>query len=291
MSVLDVPREGLFQRAGPHCLTRTEDRGCNPGLVATPDGVVFVDTPQRPSDAKAWLEAARRYGPPLLLVNTEHHMDHCAGNGFFDVPIVAHEGTKSRFFDPSPIWGSSTREVGEMFRRIDPDAAESLDGYVITPPQVTFADDLALRVGEVEIRLVNLPGHLPNSTVVHIPQDGVVFMSDNLFVGEMPWLHEADPRAWIRALDTVKGWAPRAVVPGHGPVSTPAALDTMRAFLVDVVEQVEDAIAQGQSADETAKRLNFLDRFVVLPHLAALASTIQHAGIVRTHHLLSKESS
>src|SRR5690606_21091220 len=102
-----------------HCLTRIKDRGCNPGLIVTKEGLVFIDTPQRASDAQAWIAAAYERGRPLLLINTEHHLDHCAGNGFFEVPIIAHEGTKARFFEASPIWKSSATDVREMFRRLD----------------------------------------------------------------------------------------------------------------------------------------------------------------------------
>lgn len=284
---LPIAEEGWFVRASRHCFTRIKDRGCNPGLIVTKDGLVFIDTPQRASDAQAWLAAAREKGRPLLLVNTEHHLDHCAGNGFFNVPIIAHEGTKARFFDASPIWKSSAADVIDMFRRLDGEVPESLAHYTVTEPQITFAERLVLSVGEVEIRIVNLPGHVPNSTVVHVPAEGVVYMSDNLFCRELPWLHEADPLAWISALETVQSWGAEALVPGHGPVSSPVALETMRGFLLEFVHKINEAIERGESEQETVSRLDFLPRFVIPPHLAALAPKIQQAGISRTYRLLS----
>jgi cyclase len=286
---IPVVEDGWFLRASKHCLTRTKDRGCNPGVIVTDDGLVFIDTPQRATDAQAWLKAARERGRPLLLINTEHHLDHCAGNGFFDVPIIAQQGTKDRFFAPSPIWGSSVANVVDMFRRLDGEIAESLSDYAATAPQITFEKQLVMSVGNVEIRAVNLPGHLPNSTVVHIPDDGVVFMSDNLFCIEMPWLHEADPREWIKSIDVVKSWNPQTIVPGHGPVSTPAALDVMRSYLVDFVEGVRHEISAGRSEQEAQANLDFLPRFVIPPHLAGLATKVQQAGIARTYGLLRQE--
>jgi cyclase len=283
---VNCTEEGWFLRASRRCLTRVKDRGCNPGLIVTDDGVVFVDTPQRASDAQAWIQAAHDKGRPLLLINTEHHLDHCAGNGFFDVPILAHEGTKARFADSSPIWKTSAADVLDMFRRLDGDLADGLANYSVTEPQLTFRDRMVVCVGGVEVRIVNLPGHVPNSTVVHVPEDGVVFMSDNLFCRELPWLHEADPWAWIQALETVQSWDVETVVPGHGPVSDPSALETMRAFLLEFVDAISVAVKRGESEEEVTSHLDFLPRFVVPPHLAAMAPKIQQAGISRAYRLL-----
>jgi cyclase len=281
-----LTEEGLFLRLGPHCLTRISDRGCNPGLVVTKEGAVFIDSPQRPSDALAWIEAAAALGLPLVLVNTEHHLDHVAGNSFFDVPIIGHVGTRQRFHDVSPIWGTSVEDVPAMFARIDPVGASKIGPYRVRPPQITFDDRLVLDFG-VEIVLINLPGHVPNSTVVHIPADGVVFMSDNLFCDALPWLHEADPLRWIEALREVRSWNAEVIVPGHGPVCGPDALETFEAFLADVVSAVGAAIDRGWSAAETAERLDFLDRWPIPGHLEAMAPVIQKAGLQQTHAVLT----
>jgi cyclase len=283
----ETPEEGLFLRVSPHCLTRTRDRGCNPGLVTTSDGVVFIDSPQLPSDAIAWIDAASQLGQQLILINTEHHIDHSVGNHFFDIPIIGQEGTRARFYDFFPIWGSSIKDAMQMFQKLDPEGAAKVREYKIKPPQITFKDQIKLYYGGLEIWAVNTPGHLPNSTVVYIPEDGVVFMSDTLVVEQLPWLHEADVLAWLDSLKRVRSWQPRIVVPGHGPVAVPAVLDSMYAFLSEVVEKVSKAINNGWSLEETTQRLDFLDRFTVLPHLKELAPKIQKMGLERAYKLLS----
>ena len=57
--------------------------GCNPGYVATSDGVFMIDTPQQPIDAVRWREHLEGVGPIRHLVNTEPHIDHIAGNAYF----------------------------------------------------------------------------------------------------------------------------------------------------------------------------------------------------------------
>ena len=50
------------------------------------------------------------------------------------------------------------------------------------------------------------------------------------------------------------------VVPGHGPVTTKAALDEQRATLLEWKTAVAVAVARGWSRDETIARGNFADR-------------------------------
>ena len=176
-----------------------------------------------------------------------------------------------------------------MFERLDPAGAAKVGEYRIKPPRITFKDQIKLHYGELEILVIHLPGHVPNSTVVYIPEDGVVFMSDNLFVELIPWLHEANVVDWLESLERVRSWQPRVVIPGHGPVCTPAALDFFHAFLSDVLEKVSKGIKAGWSFKETAQRLNFLDRFVIPPHLKELAPKIQEVGLERVYRLLSAE--
>ena len=51
------------------------------------------------------------------------------------------------------------------------------------------------------------------------------------------------------------------VVPGHGPVTTPAYLATQRAVLLEWTSAVANAVAAGWSREETVARVDFRDKF------------------------------
>ena len=51
-------------------------RGCNHGFVTTSDGIVLIDTPQKPSDALRLKAEIERHGPIRYIINTEPHGDH-----------------------------------------------------------------------------------------------------------------------------------------------------------------------------------------------------------------------
>ena len=74
----------------------TELRGSNHGLVTTSDGIVLIDTPHKPSDAVRLRAEVERRGPLRYILNTEPHGDHWTGNAYFDAPVVAHEGVRTR---------------------------------------------------------------------------------------------------------------------------------------------------------------------------------------------------
>jgi len=63
----------------------------------------------------------------------------------------------------------------------------------------------------------------------------------------------------------------------------------IRRTIVSGEEFFKNAEKEGWSVKETAQRLNFLDRFVIPPHLTALAPKIQEVGLERVYRLLSAE--
>src|SRR5947209_20003578 len=84
----------------------TELRGSNHGIVTTSDGIVMIDSPHKPSDAMRLRADVERRGRLRYILNTEPHGDHWTGNAYFDAPVVAHEGVRTR------ILGTDLAEIG-----------------------------------------------------------------------------------------------------------------------------------------------------------------------------------
>jgi len=77
----------------------TQVKGCNFGFVTTSDGVVMIDSPHKPSDAMRLKAEIAKYGQLRYIINTEPHGDHWTGNAYFDVPVIAHEGVRTRILN------------------------------------------------------------------------------------------------------------------------------------------------------------------------------------------------
>jgi glyoxylase-like metal-dependent hydrolase (beta-lactamase superfamily II) len=116
-----------------------------------------------------------------------------------------------------------------------------------------------------------MKGHLPNNVTVYLPQERVLFGSDNLFLKSLPFLSESLPGEWLRTLDRIKAMDAAVLVPGHGEISGKAAIEPLAAFLREIVDEVRAAVAKGWGRDEVAERISFLERFPIEPHARALA--------------------
>ena len=91
-------------------------------------------------------------------------------------------------------------------------------GIELTPPEQTFSGELALRVGETELRLIEVgPAHTRGDTLVHVPGARVLFTGDILFSGAHPIAWAGPVSNWIAACDRILAMELETIVPGHGP--------------------------------------------------------------------------
>lgn len=259
-----------MQQVTDNVVTDTTIRGCNPSMLRTSAGVVLVDTPQLPTRAVQWRRDAEQQGPIRFLVNTEHHVDHIFGNWYFKGAgeVVHHQGVYDNFMVVGPELDPFAY-AQEAIPSDDPDGAAIFperDEYYEDPNKadVRFEGDLTLELGDHEIHLLHTPGHTPGQVAVYVPQERVVFTGDTVFSECQTWLMTSDIDEWLVALDRIQELdGVDHVVPGHGPVTTLAYLETQRQVLRDWVAAVEEAIAEGWSRDETVARVGFADRYPV----------------------------
>jgi cyclase len=258
-----------MERVTHNVFAETRLRGCNPGFVVTTHGVVVIDTPQLPTQAVAMRAEAEMHGPIRYLVNTEHHVDHIFGNYYFKGAgtVVNHRGVDERFMTVYPELDPFAY-AAEAIPTDDPDGAALFpdrDTYYADPNKATvvFSGDLELRVGDHAFELLHTPGHTPGQVAVHVPQERVVFTGDTVFNECQTWLMTSDVDAWLRSLERLRGLDVDVVVPGHGPIATPAAFDAQRATLLEWKAAVAAAVARGWSREETMARVSFADRWPV----------------------------
>jgi cyclase len=237
------------ERLTPNVFVETQQQGANHGYVTTSAGIVLIDTPFMPSDAIRLRTEIEASGPLRYVINTEPHWDHWSSNRFFDAPAIAHDGVRPR------IIGMDVEKHRARIDRFGPGELALFDAYPVTLPEITFATEMTLSVGDHTFRLINMPGHTPYQAAIVIEEERVVFTSDNVFCGVHTWLQEADPEAWLRALDALRGLDVDALVPGHGAVCDKAYLATQEAVIREWVAYVQAAVDSGMSRDEAMDRL------------------------------------
>jgi glyoxylase-like metal-dependent hydrolase (beta-lactamase superfamily II) len=216
-----------------------EGSGGNIGVSVGDDGIVIVDDQFAPLAPK--IKSALRGitdKPIKFVLNTHFHGDHTGGNAVFgpEAPIIAHENVRQRLQEGTKVMGGEVK----------PAPKEAL-------PVVTFNDRATVHVNGEDIRAIHLPnGHTDGDSVIFFTQSKVVHMGDDFVTYGFPFVDVANGGTvggMIAAVEKVLGMVPAdvKVIPGHGPLSTPADVRRFVDMLKDTRALVEQAVRQGKT--------------------------------------------
>ncbi len=245
-----------MQQLTSNVFVETQVRGCNHGFVTTSDGIVMIDSPQKPSDALRLKAGIEKRGELRYIINTEPHGDHWTGNAFFDAPVVAHEGVRTR------ILNTNMEEHVARVASFGPEEPKLLEGYVPNAPIITFKNGMTLHVGDHTFQMTHMPGHTLYQAAISIKEEGVVFTSDNIFHKVQTYVQEANPDEWLATLESLRHLDEEVFVPGHGALCDKGYLDEQGAYLMEWKEYVRSALERGMTKDEAIENLTAMtDRY------------------------------
>ncbi len=98
-------------------------------------------------------------------------------------------------------------------------------------PDHTFDVAERIELGGRDIRLRYLgPAHTAGDLVAHVPDAGVVFAGDLLFIGSTPILWHGPLENWTSALDHLLSLDAAVYVPGHGPLCGTTQIKAVRDY-------------------------------------------------------------
>lgn len=217
--------------------------GGNIAVLAGADGALVVDSGIVEAVAKTQSELGKA-GPLALLVNTHWHYDHVGGNEAIartGARSIAHENCRQRM---------ATEQFVEAYnRKIPPSPAGAL-------PLVTINTPTTLHLNGEEIRLLPvLPAHTDGDVIVHFQKADLIHTGDLFFNGGYPYIDYSSRGVLgglvtaIRDLVAMTG-AKTRIIPGHGPLATPADLKSYLAFLETMLDRFSKLKAEGKSVDE-----------------------------------------
>jgi cyclase len=285
-----------FERVTENVFAATTWRGCNPGFVATAEGVVSVDSPQLPTHAVIMRTEMLARGPLRYRVNTEHHIDHIFGNHFFadlGALLIGHEDLAAEFW--KPIRGRDPydymREVVEAQDREGLAIMPTREQVRIDPPEITFSDRMSVKLGDHVIEIIHTPGHTKAQLAVYIPKEKVIFVGDTIFAECQTWLQVANPEIWLRSLQMLNQLDVEFIVPGHGPIVDKSYFVKQSAFIREWIAAVAAGMAKGWSKKECVARISFLDRYPVDIGQEKSGSMIQQLNVECLYDFLSKQAS
>ena len=214
------------------------------GAVLTSDGVVIIDTLLFPQETHAILDLVRRKSkqPVLCVINTHSHSDHVYGNYLFNgAEVIAHELCRQA------LERHGEEELNGAKEQI-PELAE----VQLRLPTITFTEELTLRLGDKTLQLMHTPGTTPDSIVVYVREDKVLFAGDTVM--PVPYIVAGDRLELMASLRAIASLGVDNIVQGHGGVilrgETKETLRSSIAYLETIYRKVRQKVEAGASRDE-----------------------------------------
>lgn len=210
----------------------------NIGLLRCGDQSVLIDTCWDLHFMREMLDHAApvlQGAPVRQVINTHADGDHCWGNQLFaDQAITATQASAAQMHRHPPAqlralqWGSALmrhvpwgqvdalgRYMGDMLRPY------RFKGVRVQVPNRTFSGETSIEVNGLSLQLIEVgPAHTDGDCIVHVPERGVVYTGDILFVGVTPVAWAGPVKRIVSALQRVQALRANVIVPGHGPLAT-----------------------------------------------------------------------
>lgn len=225
----------------------------NAAIVCGHGASVLVDTLWDLPRTAEMLAGFRALGsaPITHVINTHADGDHWFGNQLTGADTIIATRTAARAMrQHGPGDLKKLARVSRLLRGMSrlpfvgrPSwriAADYFDGMTrafnfakIRPtlPNSTFVSTMNLEVGGRLLHLFEVgPSHTSGDLIVHLPDDRLVLAGDVVFQGSTPILWDGSANHWIETCDRILRLKPDVVLPGHGPVTDLASVETVRQY-------------------------------------------------------------
>lgn len=260
-----------MDKLSPNVYVETGYRGSTVGAIITPLGVICVDTPLLPSDARHWRQQIAQVTrqPIAYLIYTDGHRDRVLGHQWLGGQPVAHEAT----WEKMRSYGDALRQqvVEFLAHHGAPEAASEISQHLqLGLPQLTVADRSTLTLHSARPCVVVRPvgGANPGSVWVELPDQGVTFAGDLLTLNTHPFMSEANTRVWLERLAELRdpNYIVTKIVPGRGTTFRRADAQKVTDYLNDMRTQMQQMLTARRGKFDPAELMpNFSDRFAIPP--------------------------
>ncbi|NEO85112.1 MAG: MBL fold metallo-hydrolase [Spirulina sp. SIO3F2] len=219
-------------------------QGGNIGVLVGEDGVFMIDDQFAPLTEAIQTAIAELGNKEIRFVlNTHWHFDHTGGNenlGNQGVLIVAHDNVRERM---------STEQVLASIGMEFPASPEA------ALPALTFSDRATFYLNDQTVNAIHVePAHTDGDTIIQFAEANVLHLGDTYFNGFYPFIDfESGGSLDGMIAATEQGLAlandETVIIPGHGPISNRAELESYHQLLLEVREVTQSAIDAGLSLD------------------------------------------
>jgi glyoxylase-like metal-dependent hydrolase (beta-lactamase superfamily II) len=212
---------------------------------------------------------------PQRVINTHEDADHVWGNQLFtSAEIIAHRSVPERMKQVAEphesqklLHGVSKFLSRLVLKNLHPGLAAAgqqlledynFDGIELVLPTTLFDARYELNLDGKQVHLIYVgPCHQVGDTIIHLPEERVVFAGDVLFrqCTPMGWTGSYDK--WFQCLDLLIELDPEVIVPGHGPLCGIEGAMEMKGYLQYVRDESRTCFDAGLTSLDAAKKIEF----------------------------------
>lgn len=244
----------------------------NVGIVVTNEGVVVIDSTISPAQAESIVTRIKELTdqPIRYLVYTHGHGDHVGGASVFKregAQIISHRNVIARlnkYEELSPFHNIiNERQFATNFR-----VTQLWEKFVY--PDIVYDQEYVFSLGGKTFHLMHGKGETDDQTIIHVPEDDVLFTGDFIIrsfpnVGN-PAKDRRYAKEWAQMMDKVRGLKPKLTIPGHGPyIDDPKVFDDQTLAIKESMEFVHESVVNGLNEGKSLD--DILDETVLPAHL------------------------
>jgi len=238
--------------------------GVTLGVIVTNRGLIQIDAPPSPEDARSWRAGLMNLGGGLerVLITLDAHPDRTLGARAMDCTVIAHEKTANTFRTRPSTFKAQGEETGADWESI-----AGLGSIRWAPPEISFEEQMSLHWNESPVHLEYHPGPSNGSIWVHLPREKILFIGDTVLKNQPPFLAGSNLKAWLASLDDLldssyKGYT---FISGRGGVINTNAIKAQQEFIKNVSDKMGKATARKPKPAVTEKIVAFLLKRIKAP--------------------------
>jgi cyclase len=228
-------------------------------------GIVVIDTTVSPIFAalvREKIEGEFNSKEFAYVINTHFHGDHTYGNQVFaEAVFVGHENCplgmlndEPRRISASAQYKTGIEQLKKSLEKMDDNSEQAKalakritfyqamvdgtgEGFVLTPPTVTFNDRLFLDLGDLSLQLYYYgTSHTNSDILIHCPEEGMWMTGDLFAAGYDPYFDServAFFPLWISNIEMILETenSTQCISPGHGDFISFDELKRILAFI------------------------------------------------------------
>jgi glyoxylase-like metal-dependent hydrolase (beta-lactamase superfamily II) len=242
-----------MQELANHVYIDTSYPGVTLGAINWSHGLILVDAPFRPEDARSWRSSLLNLGGGVdrLLINLDAHFDRTLGVRGMECTVVGHEKMAEIFRNRPVTFKTQGTETGAEW-----ELHNGLGSIRWVPPEITFTERLLIHWDGSPLSLESHPGPATGAIWAVMPDQRIAFVGDALVPDQPPYLASADLPSWINTLSPLlsPAYQDYLLISGRGG---PVAHQQVRRQIVylEKVHNLVSALAQQKAPPEETASL------------------------------------